>query len=186
MNTVEINPTFGISQQVEVPVTQQETQAPPAPVQLEQVLNPNEPNIINGNESGFAQQTENPVQTGDTFNTATPETIGGTNPLIWNSPIYTATGIGDHESLSDNPNARLVSQAAEIKKNPKQKTDKTKEINQGGVKAHTITPKEIKDLEKQTNLTLYPYLFGGELARIKHQFTNLNQNKYYLLSCVVY
>lgn len=45
----------------------------------------------------------------------------------------------------------------------------------------TVTGEEIRELEKKTNLTLYPYLFGGELAKIKHQFTNLNKNKYYLL-----
>ncbi len=45
----------------------------------------------------------------------------------------------------------------------------------------TVTGEEIKDLEIKTNLTLYPYVFGGELARIKHQFSNLNTNKYYLL-----
>lgn len=43
------------------------------------------------------------------------------------------------------------------------------------------TPEKIKALERATNLTLYPYLFGGELARIKHCFSNLNRNKYYLL-----
>jgi hypothetical protein len=44
---------------------------------------------------------------------------------------------------------------------------------------------EIEKLEKQTNLNLLPYLFGGELARIKHQFTGLNVNKYYLLLCLL-
>ena len=49
------------------------------------------------------------------------------------------------------------------------------------------TSQEIKELEKQTNLTLYPYVFGGELAKIKHQFSDLNINKYYLLlSLLVY
>jgi len=41
---------------------------------------------------------------------------------------------------------------------------------------------EIAKLELQTNLNLLPYfLFGGELARIKHQFSDLNINKYFLL-----
>jgi hypothetical protein len=44
---------------------------------------------------------------------------------------------------------------------------------------------EIRSLEKQTNLNLLPYLFGGELARIKHQFSDLNINKYYLLLCLL-
>jgi hypothetical protein len=39
----------------------------------------------------------------------------------------------------------------------------------------------IKKLEIETNLNRLPYLFGGELARIKHQFSDLNINKYYLL-----
>lgn len=50
-----------------------------------------------------------------------------------------------------------------------------------------VTKSEIRELEKKTNLTLYPFIFGGELAKIKHQFTNLNINKYYLLlSLLVY
>lgn len=44
---------------------------------------------------------------------------------------------------------------------------------------------DIQNLEKQTGLNLLPYLFGGELARIKHQFTDLNINKYYLLLCLL-
>jgi hypothetical protein len=44
---------------------------------------------------------------------------------------------------------------------------------------------EIQKLEKQTNLNLLPYLLGGELARIKHQFSDLNINKYYLLLCLL-
>jgi hypothetical protein len=49
------------------------------------------------------------------------------------------------------------------------------------------TSQEIRELEKKTNLTLYPYIFGGELAKIKHQFSDLNVNKYYLLlSLLVY
>jgi len=47
--------------------------------------------------------------------------------------------------------------------------------------AHKVTPQDIQMLEKSTNLTLYPYIFGGELARIKHQFSEMNINKYYLL-----
>lgn len=44
---------------------------------------------------------------------------------------------------------------------------------------------EIQALEKKTNLNLLPYLIGGELARIKHQFSDLNINKYYLLLCLL-
>lgn len=46
---------------------------------------------------------------------------------------------------------------------------------------HNISSDEISQLEKQTNLTLYPYLLGGELARIRQRFSALNRNKYYLL-----
>ena len=52
-------------------------------------------------------------------------------------------------------------------------------------KDQKIEKATIKDLEKQTNLTLYPYLFSGELARIKHQFSDMNINKYYLLLCLL-
>lgn len=45
---------------------------------------------------------------------------------------------------------------------------------------------DIKYLEKQTNLSLLPYPFG-ELCYIKHCFSNLNTNTYYLLlSMLVY
>lgn len=42
---------------------------------------------------------------------------------------------------------------------------------------------DIRSLELKTNLNLLPYILGGELARIKHQFTDLNINKYFLLLC---
>jgi hypothetical protein len=48
-------------------------------------------------------------------------------------------------------------------------------------KLHTIGDTEIAKLEKETNLTLYPYIFGGELARVRQRFNALNKNKYYLL-----
>lgn len=48
-------------------------------------------------------------------------------------------------------------------------------------KFHNINETEIVNLEKQTNLTLYPYVFGGELARVRQRFSALNANKYYLL-----
>jgi hypothetical protein len=180
MADIQINPTFGASQTVQVPTAP--VQAPP--VQMQQVYSPNSANIINGNEASFASQNTNAVQTSTTGNIVSPtgtETIGGTNPLIWNSPIYVANGIGDHNAPADNPNARLAKEAEKQKKNPNQNKDKKSELNEGGSKQHTITPKEIKELEKQTNLSLYPYIFGGELARIKHQFSSMNQNKYYLL-----
>lgn len=66
---------------------------------------------------------------------------------------------------------------------PKQVIDQTKLATP--VAKTDVTKEEIRTLEKQTNLTLYPYLFGGELARIKHQFSNLNINKYYLLLCLL-
>jgi len=76
--------------------------------------------------------------------------------------------------------------------------DATKPTKLPGVPSNRVlpptskTPQTIKDLEElktiiqeleiQTNLNLLPYfLFGGELARIKHQFSDLNINKYFLL-----
>jgi hypothetical protein len=167
---LQINPTFGVSQQVEIPPV---PVAPPVPsaVNLQQVYDPNGANIINGNEASFAQQNPNAAATGTTAN------IVNGNPLN-GAPVYTANA---HDSNPDaapnNPNARLAKQAAD----PKKAQDPKSEVNQGGNQSHTVTNKEIQELEKQTNLTLYPYMFGGELARIKHQFSNLNQNKYYLL-----
>jgi hypothetical protein len=171
MSTLEINPTIGVSQQVQIPPAAPAPVPPPAPVNLQQVYDPNTPNIINGNEGSFAQQNPNAVATG-----TTADVING-NPLN-NAPVYTANAHdADPNAQANNPNAKLADQAAD----PKKANDPNAEINQGGNKSHTVTNKEIQNLEKQTNLTLYPYLFGGELARIKHQFSNLNQNKYYLL-----
>jgi hypothetical protein len=49
------------------------------------------------------------------------------------------------------------------------------------VRNHMMGLSEFSDLEMQTNLTLYPYAFGGELARVRQRFSALNKNKYYLL-----
>ena len=48
-------------------------------------------------------------------------------------------------------------------------------------KFYTLGKTELAGLEAQTNLTLYPYVFGGELARVRQRFNALNKNKYYLL-----
>jgi hypothetical protein len=177
-----VNPTFGAQQNVQLP------SAPVAspPVELQQVYTPNSANIINGNEASFASQNPNAVETGTTGNIVSPpeatgtETIGGTNPLIWNSPPVFANGFNpDPNAPSKNPNQENANQAAKQASNPTKNVNQTSDKNVG--ETHTVTSQEIKDLERQTNLTLYPYLFGGELARIKHQFSNMNQNKYYLL-----
>jgi hypothetical protein len=179
---LKVSPTFGAQQNVQLPAV---AVAPP-PVELQQVYTPNSANVINGNEAGFAAQNSNAVQTGTTGNIVSPpdatgtETIGGTNPLIWNSPPVFANGFNpDPNAPSKNPNQENAKQAAQQKSKPTKNVNETSNKNVG--KTHTVTPQEIRDLEKQTNLTLYPYLFSGELARIKHQFSNMNQNKYYLL-----
>jgi hypothetical protein len=122
------------------------------------------------------------------------ETIGGTNPLIWDSPATNAFTFDPISAANNNPNAANATAAAAYATNPteankaainsnstvnpnKEKTKGYEDVLNG----HNVTAKEISDLEKQTNLTLYPYVFGGELARVKHQFGNLNINKYYLL-----
>jgi hypothetical protein len=171
------NITFGLSNQtVNIPPA---PVAPPPPVNLQQVYNPNGPNIINGNEGNVASgqavinqnaeafdNSTNPFsQPFNTFNGLNPPTFIGTIP---NNPS---------DKPADNPNARLAKQA----NNPKTKKDPNAEVNKGGIKNHEVTSQELKQLETQTNLTLYPYLFGGELARIKHQFSGLNRAKYYLL-----
>lgn len=180
LTDLQVNPTFGIGYSVPNPPSP--PPPPPPPVNLQQVYNPNGPNIINGNETNVASgqavvnskaETESTSPFDQPFNTG----AGGANPFL-NSPTYSAF---EHDSNKDakpnNPNARLAKQASD----PKKRNDPKAEINQGGNKNHTITNEEIKQLEVQTNLTLYPYIFGGELARIRHQFSNLNKNKYYLL-----
>jgi hypothetical protein len=44
---------------------------------------------------------------------------------------------------------------------------------------------QIRGLEVQTRLNLYPYILGGELARVRQRFSDLNINKYYLLLCLL-
>lgn len=134
-----------------------------------QVVNPNDP-------SSSISVTVPPKIT--TSEDEAKYTISGANPLLFNAPIYIANSVDDKAKTS-NPNERLQ----KLSTTPKTEKNKNEvsELEEGGVKSHTITSKEIKDLEVQTNLTLYPYLFSGELARIRHQFSNLNKNKYYLL-----
>lgn len=100
-----------------------------------------------------------------------------TDPNLNNAPVVKATSYDPNSTDNNNPNAKNK----EASKDPQKVKDPKSEINKGGQKEHTITKGEIDALEKQTNLTLYPYIFGGELARIKHQFSGLNLNKYYLL-----
>jgi hypothetical protein len=181
MSTLQVNPTFGVSQQVEIPPAP--VIQPPAPaVNLQQVYDPNSANIINGNEVNVAsgQALVNPkadIQSTNPFDQDFNTGAGGASPFN-KAGVYSADAFNQNpDAPADNPNARLKKQAA----NPKKVKDPKAEINQGGNKSHTITKKEIEDLEAQTNLNLYPYILGGELARIKHQFSNLNDNKYYLL-----
>ena len=122
MSTLEINPTIGISQQVQIPPSAPAPIPPPAPVNLQQVYDPNTPNIINGNETSFAQQNPNAVATGTTANV-----ING-NPLN-NAPVYTANAQNaDPNAPANNPNANLAAQAAD----PKKANDPNAEINKGG------------------------------------------------------
>jgi hypothetical protein len=108
-----------------------------------------------------------------------------TNPLIWNAPPTNAFHFNPYQSTSlgpVNPNEANKTAAAN-KQNPTSgATPKSKTSGyESLVNGHNVTAQELSALEVQTNLTLYPYLFGGELARIKHQYSNLDNNKYYLL-----
>jgi hypothetical protein len=96
----------------------------------------------------------------------------------------------------DSPKPSAVGPALDANGNPVSKpqtTGQQKVADNPEVKKATpvvrkdavIAPLTIKELELKTNLTLYPYLFGGELARIKHQFSDMNVNKYYLLLCLL-
>jgi hypothetical protein len=137
-----------------------------------QVSNPNIPNTSNVvPNDAVAKQEAEAVDSGpfsQPFNT-----FNGLNPPTFSSFIPDTAS----DKPADNPNGRLRDQA----NNPKKRKDPKSEVNQGGTKIHEVTMQELKELEVQTNLTLYPYLFGGELARIKHQFSGLSRAKYYLL-----
>jgi hypothetical protein len=145
-----------------------------------QVSNPNVPNPNANNATSsvaVANQDAEAVDNSNPFNQPFNTGAGGANPFD-KSPVFIATTHDpDPNKPANNPNAR---NAAAVN-DPKQTGNPKSEINQGGSKPHTITNIEIKELEIQTNLTLYPYLFGGELARIRHQFSGLNRAKYYLL-----
>jgi hypothetical protein len=102
----------------------------------------------------------------------------GNSTRVTYNPKITPSGAAIARSL---PSTQAASQAASS-------AIKTNEGKFGTpVAKMTVSGEEIRELERKTNLTLYPYIFGGELAKIKHQFSNLNTNKYYLLlSLLVY
>lgn len=128
-----------------------------------------------------------------TSNSATNDTIQRT--LDQNAATITTTSSLNAGNVllqnSFNPNAAIVNPTQTQQKpqtTGQQKLAENPEVRKATPvvdKDKKIEKASIKDLEKQTNLTLYPYLFGGELARIKHQFSNMNINKYYLLLCLL-
>lgn len=96
--------------------------------------------------------------------------------------------IGDRKitfTPSTTPVGKAIAQSTSAAKSASQAASSSIQSNNSRfatpVAKTNVTGEEIRELERKTNLTLYPYLFGGELAKIKHQFTNLNKNKYYLL-----
>lgn len=131
--------------------------------------------------------------------------IVGTNPSLWDAPATNAFTFDNlNPSVNNNPNAANYAAIASFAAgvlfggDSGDSSDNTTTSNQSStsgttsnqsqksnsddiLNGHNVTAKEISDLERQTNLSLYPYMFGGELARVKHQFSNLNTNKYYLL-----
>jgi hypothetical protein len=93
--------------------------------------------------------------------------------------------------ISPKPDTATVKTPATTKL-AKTKTDKLPKVDSKRIEPPTskisLTEEELKEfkktiksLELKTNLNLLPYILGGELARIKHQFTDLNINKYFIL-----
>jgi hypothetical protein len=131
--------------------------------------------------------------------------IPSTNPSLWDAPATNAFTFDSlNPTVDNNPNAanfaslgyiddisydkdsKPVSGASSGQSSPSSQSSKSSNSKQKSnyqdlFNGHRVTAKEVSELERQTNLTLYPYVFGGELARIKHQFSNLNADKYYLL-----
>jgi len=151
--------------------------------------------IANGVPTGTVTDNQNQVNSTNPFSTINLSNPTTTNPLMWNAPATNAVSFDSlNPTPAKNPNAVNAQAAAAYQANPT--TENKNAINSGSnlnpnkektkgyediLNSHTVSPSEISELEKQTNLSLYPYVFGGELARIKHQFSNLNVNKYYLL-----
>jgi hypothetical protein len=126
-----------------------------------------------GNTGVFPQSSNAPVTVGNvTINNPTGNVVIQPKPSTTSSSPSTVTKTAEPEKTKLKPLS--ISKLA----TPSPKIAITKEELQ---KMKT----EIQSLEKQTNLNLLPYLFGGELARIKHQFSDLNINKYYLLLCLL-
>lgn len=106
--------------------------------------------------------------------------LDATNPLLWNSPTVAATFDPNSTSTANNnPNQANQQQAAAVAQNPTQQG--VNSLNNSTPQNHTPTPGEIQALERQTNLTLVPLEAGGELARVKHYFSEQSIDKYYLL-----
>lgn len=102
-----------------------------------------------------------------------------------NTVFRTTTGKKVTFNPSTTPSGQALAQSTTAAQNANKAAETSVTNNQARfatpVAKTTVTGEEIRELEKKTNLTLYPYIFGGELAIIKHQFSNLNTNKYYLL-----
>lgn len=131
-------------------------------------------NIIIGN-TGASTPVSSPITVGNNIVINNP-----TGNPVFVKPKPTTDSVSSTPATvtkpAEEPKLRPINQTKFATPNPRVATSKEDLAKIKG---------EIEKLEKQTNLNLLPYLFGGELARIKHQFTGLNVNKYYLLLCLL-
>jgi hypothetical protein len=110
------------------------------------------------------------------------------NPDCSSTPLKAKLVYPQAATLSDDASHPLVTAKATLEAGKLKPLTSTKLDTGVSVLAYSKTElsaikASIKCLEKQTNLNTLPYFIGGELARIKHQFTDLNINKYYVLLC---
>jgi hypothetical protein len=128
--------------------------------------------VIVGNTGVFPQSPNSPVPAGN-ITTNNP-----TGSVVQPKPSTTSSSPSTVTKTAEPAQTKLKPLSISKLATPSPKIATTKEeLEKMKV--------EIRSLEKQTNLNLLPYLFGGELARIKHQFSDLNINKYYLLLCLL-
>ena len=120
-------------------------------------------NVVNGQNYNPATSTANPTVAGGFVNNQTPNQTGAI------PTTQTPTEQSPTNNNTQNQPTNLFDAA-----------------NNGFLNSYKVTKSDIRDLEKKTNLSLKWWPFG-ELCYIKHYFSNLNSNTYYLLlSMLVY
>lgn len=203
-DSVQISPSFGQAQTIEVSAPPEPTLIVSEPnianaqgISYNQPMMPEQPSLTVSqpniaNEQGINyNQTTNSGYPQETL--LTPEELGGlpndiatqaAQPSDYGLNFNNGTGTYGNSPVTsqyplNTPATSTANNTVPAANNPA--TPSSKQAPNTDPYSYGFDKGTIQQLEKQTNLTLYPYLFGGELARIKHQFSEMNINKYFLL-----